>query len=165
MINELENNIEYLENKIEKLSSNLATSFYKVIKILKRITETNDKFYESSHSLYVSEKSAQIATELGMSVEDIVEIKIAALLHDIGKINFPEVCIYKFPAEMSDFEYKKYTYHPILGKQFLTPYEYFDNIGEIIYQHHEKLDGSGFPRNLTREQIHIGAKIIAVVDY
>lgn len=100
-----------------------------------------------------------------MNEEDEMEIKIAGLMHDIGKIGFQETLLFKFPNEMTQVEYTQYTKHSEFGYNILNNSKLFHNISEIVYQHHEKLDGSGFPRHLTKEQIHPSAKIIVVVDY
>lgn len=160
-----EEKINELENELEQLGNQLADNYFQTVKVLARLTELSEKFYDGSHSRFVSEKSALIAEDLGMTEEEIMEIRISGLLHDIGKLSFPETCLYKFSNEMSEKEYSKYVQHPILGMRLLEPYKLFSNISEIILQHHEKLDGSGFPRQLTKEQIHPAAKIITVVDY
>lgn len=161
----LEIKINELEKMVDSISGELAESYFQVIKLLSRATEMTEKFYEGSHSRFVAEKTVQIASAMGMSDEDVMEARIAGQLHDIGKLNFPDTCLYKYPSEMSENEYSKYTQHPELGMQIIEPYKLLSNIGEIIFQHHERLDGSGFPKQLTRERIHPVAKIISVVDY
>lgn len=162
---ELENRISELEQDLENLGNQLAENFFQTVKVLSRAAETSEKYYDGSHSRFVSEKTALVAQEIGMNEEDIMEARIAGMLHDIGKLSFPDTCLYKFPSEMPENEYAKYTQHSELGFQILEPNPLFANIGNIILQHHEKLDGSGFPKQLTREQIHPSAKIIIVVDY
>jgi putative nucleotidyltransferase with HDIG domain len=161
----MSNNIEELEILVDDLSQQLAEGFFQVVKMLNFITETTEKYYEGSHSRFVSDKSALIAEQLGMSEEDIIEIKVAGLLHDIGKLGFPEPLMYKFPSEMTQQEHINYTKHCDLGYNILKQYKNFGTIAEIAYQHHEKIDGSGFPNHLQKEQIHPGAKIIVVTDY
>ncbi|MBX3042983.1 MAG: HD domain-containing protein [Candidatus Kapabacteria bacterium] len=161
----VESRINELEEMVEDLGNQLAESYFQVVKVLARAVETTEKFYDGSHSRFVSEKSAQVAQLLDMNDEDVMEARIAGLLHDIGKLNFPESCLYKFTSEMTENEYTKYKQHPELGYHILEPYHLLSNISEIIYQHHERLDGSGFPKQLHREAIHPVAKIIAVVDY
>ncbi len=154
-----------IESLIDDLSSQLANSYYQFANILSTIAETTEKYYEEGHSRFVSDKSAMIAEQLGMTDEDIMEVKIAGLLHDIGKIGFTEPLLFKYPTEMTQQEYLNYTKHSEFGYNILKRSRLFNNIAEIIYQHHEKLDGSGFPRHLTKENIHPAAKIIIVVDY
>ncbi|MFA5511494.1 MAG: HD domain-containing phosphohydrolase [Candidatus Kapaibacterium sp.] len=153
------------ENTIYELSENLAKGYLQAVRVLGRAAETVEKYYDGGHSRFVSDMSAQVAADLGMNDEDIMEVRIAGLLHDIGKLGFPDTCLYKYTSEMTESEYSRYKKHPELGMHLLEPYELFANIGEIIFQHHEKLDGSGFPGQLTGGKIHPAAKIIIVVDY
>lgn len=154
-----------IEQLIEDLSSQLADSYYQFIQVLATITETTEKYYDGGHSRFVSDKSALVAEQLGMSEEDVIEVKMAGLLHDIGKLGFSEPLLFKFPTEMTQQEYLNYTKHTEFGYNILNQSKLLSNIAEIVYQHHEKLDGSGFPRHLTRENIHPAARIIIVVDY
>jgi HD-GYP domain-containing protein (c-di-GMP phosphodiesterase class II) len=156
--------IKEYEDLVEDLSTQAAENFYQTIQILSTIANMQEKFYIGSHSNYVSQHSAQIAEMLGMSDTEVFEIKIAGLLHDIGKLGFKDALNMKFMSEMDDNELKQYTMHPELGKQLLEKHKSFDDIGEIIFQHHEKMDGSGFPRHMNKNQIHPGAAIIVVVD-
>lgn len=149
---------------ISQLETELAESFYETINLLGSVTTFTEKFYDGSHSRFVSEVSEQIAETMRMPAGDVMEIKIAGLLHDIGKIGFNDTVLAKFPAEMNPREYKKYTTHPELGRNLLKMHSSYKSVAEVVYQHHEKLDGSGFPNHLTSELIHPGAKIVAVVD-
>lgn len=153
-----------LKNLIDELSNKLAESIYQTIQVLSAIASMNEKFYIGSHSRFVAEKSRLIAKTLGMNDTDIFEIETAALLHDIGKIRFSEHLNLLTPNEMNDKEFEQYKMHPELGRQILEKHSGFDTISDIIFQHHEKLDGSGYPRYLTKETIHPGAKIISVVN-
>lgn len=153
-----------LQKMVDDLSHQVAENFHSTLSILTTIVSLADRFHEGSHCKWVSDKSADLAKELGMKTEDIFEIRIAGLLHDIGKLGFPDSLLQKVVAEMVAGEYKEYAFHPEQGMQLLKPLAGFDSIGEIIYQHHERLNGSGFPRGLQYRQIHPGAAIIAIVD-
>lgn len=160
-----EQNFEELEKIIDDLAGSLAESFFYASQILGKIVETTERYYDGSHSRFVADKSAQVASDIGMNDADVMTIKIAAKLHDIGKVGLPETCLFKFPGEMTDNESMVYSRHPELGYNILRGHPNFGEISEIILQHHEKLDGSGFPKYLTKDNIHIGAKIIGVVNY
>lgn len=152
------------DQKIEFLSDLLAKNFLDTVKILAALTATNEKFYEGSHSRFVSDKSVEVAQELELSDEQIFEIKIAGLLHDIGKIGFPDSIMSKHQSEMSESEHTQYLLHPEIAWKLLSTHSGFEIISKIIFQHHERLDGSGFPLHLQGKEIHPGAAIIAVVD-
>lgn len=156
--------IQELETMVEELSDEIAKNFYQTINLLANIASTYDKYYEGSHSRFVSHKSAQIAKVLGMTETEIFEIKIAGLLHDIGKVGMNENILMKFPSEMNGNEIQKYQTHPILGKDLLSAHNGFDTISDIILQHHERVDGSGFPLHLRGEEISAQASILSVVN-
>lgn len=160
-----ENENNELLSQIEDLSVRLAENFYQTVNVLSSIVLFTEKYYDGSHSRFVSEKSALIAEELGFSPEDVMEVRIAAILHDLGKLGFSDTMLFKHSSEMSGPELKKYQLYPTLGMQLLKPNKNFDSIGRIIHQHREKLDGTGFPRHLKKDNIHPAAKIIIVVDY
>ena len=159
------NEIEQLQSEIDELSTLLAESFYHTIKILSDIVAINErKYYEGSHSRYVAEKSAIVAKLLDMTDADAYEIKIAGLLLDIGKIGFNDKLLMKFTSTMSQTEYELYKTHCKLGWEILQSHNGFENISKIILQHHERLNGTGFPNRLQGKEIIPGAAIVAVVD-
>ncbi len=163
MDNSIEN-ITDLENQIEELSTLNAEQFYNTIQLLATLVSTRDVYHEGSHSRFVSQKSAEIARELGMEEFEIFEIEAAALLHDIGKNGFKDTLLAKFESQMKDYEIAQYIKHPLIGQKMLGKISMFDNIGRIIAQHHERINGTGFPYRLQGKEIHPGAAIIAVVD-
>jgi putative nucleotidyltransferase with HDIG domain len=154
-----------MEELVDRLAEQLATNFYQTTQVLGAIVTFNEFYYDGSHSRFVSEKSAELASILDMSEEAITEVRFAGLLHDIGKLGQRDNVLFKYPNEMTDSEYKQYRMHSIVGRQLLRKHDGFSNIAEIVYQHHEKLDGSGFPNHLNGKEIHPAAAIIAVVDY
>ncbi len=157
------------ENENDKINSDdcaeqLAISVFQIINVLSSICTLIEKNFEISHSRFVSQKSADVAEALGLSETEVFGIKTAGLLHDIGKISFKDSLLLKFPNEMTKNELSQYMMHPIIGMNILNKFYAFRNISEIIYQHHEKIDGSGFPQHLQQNSIHLGARIITVVD-
>jgi response regulator RpfG family c-di-GMP phosphodiesterase len=155
---------EELLELVDDLSNRLARSIFDNYNILSSVVSFTEKYFEGSHSRFVSEKSALIASELGFDDEGVMETKMAGMLHDLGKIAFSDNMLYKNSAEMSGDELKKYHLYPELGMQLLKSSPNYDSIGRIIHQHRERLDGSGFPRHMKKDDIHPSAKIIGVVD-
>lgn len=156
--------IKELEEQLDQVATIAAEQFYGVIQILASLVTTQERFYEGSHSRFVAYKSVEIAKELSLNNEQIFEIETAALLHDIGKIALKESILGKFQSEMTSGELTQYQMHPALGQKILSKIPQFNNIGKIISQHHERIDGSGFPNHLQGKEILPGAAIIAVVD-
>ncbi|NTU76181.1 MAG: HD-GYP domain-containing protein, partial [Anaerolineaceae bacterium] len=107
--------------------------------------------------------TVNLARVFGMSQEELVHVRRGALLHDIGKMGVPDNILLKAEPLTSE-EWVLMMKHPTLAYQMLSPIKYLLPALDIPYCHHEKLDGSGYPRGLTGEQIPIAARIFAVVD-
>lgn len=119
--------------------------------------------YLSGHQQRVSRLSVAIANELGLSKKEIEGIRIAGIIHDIGKISVPAGILSK-PGPISEIEFSLIKTHPKIGYDILKNIEFPWPIAEIIYQHHEKIDGSGYPSGLSGKDMLTEAKIISVAD-
>jgi PAS domain S-box-containing protein/putative nucleotidyltransferase with HDIG domain len=119
--------------------------------------------YTASHQLRVANLSVIIAGELGLEKTRIEGLKLAAEVHDIGKIGIPAEILTK-PGELSNLEYMIIQTHPHAGYEILNTIDFPWPLADIIAQHHEKIDGSGYPEGLRGDQILLEAKIICVAD-
>ena len=117
----------------------------------------------SGHSRRVADLTKGIAQELGISGEALVQIEDGALLHDIGKLRIPDSILLK-PGSLSASEWKVMRCHAEYGRQFLERIESLSGASQIVYAHHEKFNGKGYPRGLKGEEIPIGARCFAIVD-
>jgi len=133
-----------------------------VIDIASNIVEVSDP-YTSGHQRRVSELAARVAQSLGMSASGIADISVAGLLHDVGKTAVPAEILSK-PGELTAPEFGLIKQHAQAGYEILCSAHMEEPIPEMVYQHHERCDGSGYPRGLTGDQILMGAKVIAVAD-
>ena len=115
------------------------------------------------HSLRVREYALRLGRELALGAHELKVLGQAALLHDVGKIGVPDNVLLK-PGPLTDDEWDLMRAHVIIGKQILQPAPFLQNAAEIVYCHHEKFDGSGYPRGLKGEEIPLGARIFALVD-
>jgi response regulator RpfG family c-di-GMP phosphodiesterase len=115
------------------------------------------------HTLRVAEMTLQLARELGIEESELVHLRRGALLHDIGKLGVPDSILLK-PGELTDEEWIVMRKHPAYAHTLLSPISYLRPALVIPYCHHEKWDGSGYPRGLNGEQIPLAARIFAVVD-
>jgi len=104
-----------------------------------------------------------IAKEINLSQDKIEGVRIASLIHDIGKIGIPTEILSK-PTKLSDIEFSLIKEHPQIGHDILKSNDFSHPIAQIILQHHERLNGSGYPNNLKGDKILPEAKIIAVAD-
>jgi HD-GYP domain-containing protein (c-di-GMP phosphodiesterase class II) len=129
------------------------------------ITRTIDKRdpYTSGHQHRVADLSRSIAREIGFSENEIEGIYIAAAIHDIGKISIPAEILSK-PVQLSDIEISLIQAHSQTGYDILKGIKFPWPIAEIVLQHHERLDGSGYPRGLAGDDVLMAARIIGVAD-
>jgi len=151
-----------LEKKVAEQTVKIRESFLGSLKALVMALEAKDS-YTSGHSRRVAEVSVMIARELGMSPEDIERISVAGLIHDIGKIGVKESILNK-PGGLTVDEYKHIQRHSEVGTHILTAVIEDNQILEAVAHHHEQYDGSGYPDGLGKEQIPLGARILAVAD-
>jgi response regulator RpfG family c-di-GMP phosphodiesterase len=120
----------------------------------------------AGHSRRVADLARSVALQLGLGENDQNEIHVAALLHDIGKLGFPDSMLGKPTSMYTPDEMARYRLHPEAGEGSLMPLPRLHGAALIIRQHHERPDGFGFPDGLIGHQIHIGARIVnAVSDY
>jgi HD-GYP domain-containing protein (c-di-GMP phosphodiesterase class II) len=115
------------------------------------------------HAQRVTELTLRLAHTMGVSESELVNIRRGAVLHDIGKMGIPDGILHK-PANLTDEEWEIMRKHPQFAYDMLRPIAYLGPALDIPYCHHEKWDGTGYPRGLKGEQIPLGARIFAVVD-
>lgn len=118
--------------------------------------------YTHGHSQRVKNYSIKIGNKMRLSKEKIENIGFAALFHDLGKINVPDEILNK-QGRLTNEEFEVIKKHPEWGAEMVAK-TYFEHISEIIIQHHERIDGSGYPKGLKDNEIMLEAKIIAVAD-
>ena len=117
----------------------------------------------SDHSIRVVEYTVAIANMLGLKGGELEEIGRGALLHDIGKIGVPDAVLLK-PGKLTPDEWVEMRKHPDIGFHMIEPIPFLSVPATIVLSHQERWDGQGYPRNLARNEIHIGARIFAVAD-
>jgi len=133
-----------------------------IVKTLSKIVETRDP-YTSGHEDQVAKIACRIAKEMKLTEDQVSSIHIAATLHDIGKISVPSEILTK-PSILSNLEREIIRTHCKVANDILVNIEFPYPVAEIIYQHHERMDGSGYPRGLKGEDIALEARIIGVAD-
>lgn len=120
--------------------------------------------YLYNHSLQVANYSISIAAKMGLPLNEIEQIRHAAYLHDIGLLTVPTLMIQKAPY-LNKQELSKYKYHTQAGANMLENYPCCQEIIKHILYHHERWNGTGYPKHLRGDNIPLGARIIAVADY
>lgn len=133
-----------------------------IIQAMSMAIEMRDP-YTAGHQKRVSDLARAIATEMKLTSEEIDAIRMAASIHDLGKISIPAEILSK-PGKINEFEFRLIQNHPKIGYEILRTIEFPWPIAEIVLQHHERINGSGYPNGLRGEEIHVIARILAVAD-
>jgi PAS domain S-box-containing protein len=151
-----------LFNDLQRSNTELTLAYDATIEGWSRALELRDQETEG-HTLRVTEMAVRLARGLGMSEGDLVHLRRGALLHDIGKMGIPDGILLKAGALM-DEEWSIMRRHPVYAHSLLSPIVFLRPALDIPYCHHEKWDGTGYPRGLRAEEIPLAARIFAVVD-
>ncbi len=145
-----------------RLYTELLAAYDATIEGWARALDLRDKETEG-HSRRVTELTLCLAERVGMSVDERIYIRWGALLHDIGKMGIPDEILLK-PSKLTLKEWDTMRKHPVYAYEMLRPIAYLRPALDIPYCHHEKWDGTGYPRGLKGEQIPLSARLFALVD-
>jgi putative nucleotidyltransferase with HDIG domain len=146
------------QENIERLRKSLGAT----INAMAVTVETRDP-YTAGHQRRVADLARAIAVELNLKNEQIDGVRMASMIHDIGKISIPSEILTK-PTLLTALEFNLIKTHPISGYNILKDIEFPWPIARIVLEHHERIDGSGYPNGLKEEQILLESKIIAIAD-
>jgi PAS domain S-box-containing protein/putative nucleotidyltransferase with HDIG domain len=149
---------EELKRTLESLRKSVGTT----IQVMVAAIEMKDP-YTAGHQNKVADLARAIATEMELSHEKIDGLRMAGIIHDIGKLAVPAEILSK-PTKLTDIEFSLIKEHSRSGYEMLKDVESPWPLAEIVYQHHERMDGSGYPRKLKGDEILIEARILAVAD-
>lgn len=138
------------------------TTFLKTLESLAKSLEARDN-YTQGHSQRVSDLSMMIGEKVGLSAEALEELRVGTILHDIGKIGVPDEILNK-PSRLTDEEFDIMKSHPVIGYEICQPLMLSDGVLMIIRNHHEKLDGSGYPDGLKGGELPLSLRIVCVAD-
>ena len=119
--------------------------------------------YTAGHQRRVAELGVRIMQELGATASQTEEVRLAALIHDVGKVSVPAEVLTK-PSKLSPVEFELMKGHSEAGYRIIASADMEGQTAELIYQHHERCDGSGYPRGLTEDQLLPEAKVLMVAD-
>jgi len=150
------------ERKLRETYKRMHKGLQNFTKALAKMVESRDP-YTAGHQERVAELAVAIAKEMGLPERRLPGIKIAGLLHDMGKISIPAEILTK-PTQLSEIELALVKTHPQVAYEVLREIDFPWPVAEIIYQHHERWDGSGYPRGLKDDEILLEARILAVAD-
>jgi HD-GYP domain-containing protein (c-di-GMP phosphodiesterase class II) len=150
------------ELDLQHAHSDLAEAYEATIEGWSNVLDLRDKETEG-HTQRVTEITIRLSRALGISEDQIIHIRRGALLHDIGKMAIPDGILQK-PGPLTEDEWKEMRRHPEYAYQMLSPIVYLRPALDIPYCHHERWDGSGYPRGLKGEEIPLSARIFSIVD-
>ncbi|MDD5015591.1 MAG: PAS domain S-box protein [Atribacterota bacterium] len=150
------------EDKLEKSFKKLQKTMDTTIDTMSKIIEAKDP-YTFGHQRRVSQLAIRIAQELDLPKDKIEGIRITSLIHDVGKIGLPTEILSK-PTKLNDLEYSLIKNHSQIGYDIIKSIDFSYPVAQIVLQHHERLNGSGYPAGLKRHEILLEAKIICVAD-
>jgi len=153
--NQLEKELQQSYKRLQKFMEGTAY-------IIMKVVETRDP-YSKGHQQRVSKLATAIAKEMKLPQDKIEGVRFASLVHDIGKINLPTEIVSK-PSKLVEVEFNLVKNHPRIGYDILRKVKFPWPIAEIVFQHQEKIDGSGYPRGLKGDEICIEAKILGVAN-
>lgn len=155
IINQINEELKVSKEELEK-------AYLESIQTLRYTVEAKDP-YTRGHSDRVSSYAVLIGKKMNLPEEDIKTLEIGGLFHDIGKIGVPDSILLK-EAKLTDDEYSEIKNHPLIGKHILSNATIFKDVIPIVYHHHERFDGNGYPKKLAGKEIPLLARITAVAD-
>ncbi|MBU4348812.1 PAS domain S-box protein [bacterium] len=150
------------EQELQQSYQRLKKTMDATIDTMSKIVEAKDP-YTSGHQYRVCQLAIRIAQELNLPKDKVEGIRIASLIHDIGKIGLPAEILSK-PTKLADIEFSLIKEHSQVGYDILKSIDFSHPVAKIILQHHERLNGSGYPNKLKGDEILLEAKIIGVAD-
>jgi putative nucleotidyltransferase with HDIG domain len=154
--------IEDSTTSLSRLYDDLRSTYMRTIRVLAQAIDARDH-YTHSHSENVARYAVIMANELRLSVKDIELIRQACELHDLGKIGIEDSILLKTSA-LSPLEWEQIKKHPIIGAKILEPLTFLSGVVDLVRQHHEHYDGTGYPEGRKGDDILLGARIIHVAD-
>ena len=159
----LEDKVQQRTAELELANTKLKQNFIISIKIFSGLMELRGGTM-LGHSRRVADLARRLAVRMGVDNKGQQDIFFAALLHDVGKIGFPDTQLARSVAKMNAEELSRYRHHTIAGEAALMPLDEMKNVALIVRSHHERYDGQGFPDKLQGSGIVLGARILSVVN-
>jgi len=150
------------EKQLQKTLETLRRAVGTTVQVMVSAVEIRDP-YTAGHQLRVADLASSIAIEMGLPSEKIESIRMTGSIHDIGKLSVPAEILVK-PGRLTEIEYSLIKEHPQRGYEMLKDVESSWPLAQIVHQHHERMDGSGYPQGLKGDEILMEARIMAVAD-
>jgi putative nucleotidyltransferase with HDIG domain len=156
------NNYEKNLDRVKDSNVEISLNYDLTIQAMARALEYRD-LETAGHSVRVVELSTQLAYVLGFPEQEVEQLQRGALLHDIGKLAIPDNILLK-PGKFNEKEIKIMQRHPEYGRELLKGISFLETAIPVVYSHHERWDGNGYPDGLKGEQIPLSARIFSIID-
>jgi PAS domain S-box-containing protein len=153
---------ELAEQSVLRSNERLAQVLKSVIALIGKVVEARDP-YTRGHEEGVARIGRLIAEEMDLTHEEIEGIEVAGLVHDVGKLGVPAEILTK-PGKLTNIEYELIKAHPQLGYDILNDIDFGWPVAETVVQHHERMDGSGYPNGLAGDEISMPARVLMAAD-
>jgi HD-GYP domain-containing protein (c-di-GMP phosphodiesterase class II) len=150
------------EDALKRSKERLRKALGMTVQAVAAVVETRDH-YIAGHQRKVSDLARAIAQEMGLPYDQVNGLRMAAIIHDIGKISVPSEILSK-PTKLTDIEFRLIKLHPQSGYDILKDVEFPWPIARMVLEHHERINGTGYPNALTGEKLLIESRILAVAD-
>lgn len=160
--NILSNSFNHMLDHIEDLIEERDKNYLKTVTVLANAIEASDE-YTRGHCDRVGEISLKIGKKMGLSERQMDNLRFACILHDVGKIGINDTILNK-PSSLTKEEYEIIKRHPMIGYEIIKEIDFLEEPANIMLQHHERIDGNGYPKGIKGEDIRVEAKILAVAD-
>ena len=154
--------LQALEEKVEERTAKLQQALEGIVHAMSLTVEKRDP-YTAGHQLRVAGLAVAIGREMKLTVDCIEGIRLAGMIHDLGKIAVPAEILSK-PTRLTEIEFALIKTHPQIGHDIVADIEFPWPIARMILEHHERIDGSGYPLGICKEQILLEARILSVAD-
>ena len=155
--------VEAREYKLEQLNHDLKLNILKTVTAIAHALGARDPYTEG-HAQRVADYAQRLARRIGLSDEEVEHMRIAGILHDIGKIGFSDGLLTNEDTHLSDAFKKEIRMHPTRAAGILEGLDFLGPVVAYVLSHHERVDGKGYPHGLLADEIPLGARIIAVAD-
>lgn len=154
--------IEDSTSNLSRLYEDLRSTYMRTIRVLAQAIDARDH-YTHSHSENVARYAVAICNQLRLPAKEVELVRQAAELHDLGKIGISDSILLK-PSALNPAEWEQIKKHPTIGAQILEPLTFLNGVVDLVRQHHEHYDGTGYPEGRKGDDILLGARIIHVAD-
>lgn len=155
--------LEMMVKELRALNQKIKENTIKTVSAMAHALAARD-LYTEGHTARVGNLASRMARHLGLDEESVEHIRLGGILHDIGKIGFPDPLFQAHEVQNPPEIIKEIVKHPHVGVEILKDLDFLGPSLEFVHCHHERLDGKGYPRNLKAEEIPLGARVLAVAD-